>query len=257
MAERYLWSECEKPIGFDLRGILQPDAELAGDSPYQVPITGRFRRSDEHQCLSAGRKPVQLTKKMGFETSVERENLWKKASHSELLGAELSHQLDDCQWVSLCLRDDSAYRSTIERRGRNCREQFTRSLVDQADQMQIRKSVERKRMIHRLPQSEEQHDAFGIQSTAYKAEDFERLAIEPLSIIDDTREGLVGRRRVGEQRESCQSHEEPVGVRSFGLTKRRVQGRSLRSGKTFLFQLPWEQESLQSGEAQFDFCFET
>jgi hypothetical protein len=151
MAERYVWSQYEEAIGFDRYSILVQDAELAGDAPYQVTIPSRFRRSDQHECLSAGRKPAQLTKKMGFEASVEREDLGKKASHSELLCAELSDQLDDCQWVSLGLRNDSAYRSTIEWPGRTRSEQLTGRHMDQPDQMQFRESVEWKRMIYRIP----------------------------------------------------------------------------------------------------------
>jgi len=72
MAERYVWSQYEEAMGFDRYSILAQDAELAGDAPYQITIPSRFRRSDEHKHLSAGRKPAQLTKKMGFEASVER-----------------------------------------------------------------------------------------------------------------------------------------------------------------------------------------
>src|ERR1700722_13390205 len=101
MAERYVWSEFEEARGFDRHSILAQDAELGGDTPYQVTVSGGFRRCDEHKCLSAGRKPTELTKKMGFEATVDRENLVEQASHSELLCAELSDELDDRQWVSL------------------------------------------------------------------------------------------------------------------------------------------------------------
>src|SRR5271168_1249281 len=151
MAERNVWSEFEEAKGFDRHSILAQDAELAGDAPYQVTVPGRFRRCDEHQCLSAGRKIAQLTKKVGFETTVDRENLGEYASDNELLCAELSDQLDDRQWVSLGLRNNSAYRSTIEWPGRACSEQFTSGLIDQPDQMYLRKSVEWKRMIYRIP----------------------------------------------------------------------------------------------------------
>jgi len=150
MAERHVWSQYEEAMGFDRYSILVQGAELAGDAPYQITIPSRFRRSDEHKCLSAGRKSAQLTKKMGFEASVERENLWKKAPHSEFPCAELSHQLDDCQWVSLGLRNDSAYRSTIEWPGRTYSEQLTGSPMDQPDQMHFWESVEWKRMIYRI-----------------------------------------------------------------------------------------------------------
>ena len=173
MAERYVWTQFEETIGFDLCSILAQDAELTRNAPYQVTIPGRFRRCDEHKCLSAGRKAAQLTKKMGLEASAKRENLGEQASDSELLCAELSHQLDDCQWVSLGLRNDSAYRSTIEWPGRSCSEQLTGGLIDQPDQMHFRKSVEWKRMNYRIPQSKEQYDALGVKSTSDKAEDFE------------------------------------------------------------------------------------
>ena len=151
MAERYVWSEFEEAKGFDRCSILAQDAELTRNSPYQVTIPGRFRRCDEHKCLSAGRKRAQLTKKMGFEPTVDRENLGEEASHGELLCAELSDQLDDCQWVSLGLRNDSRYRSTIEWSARTCSEQLPGGLIGQPDQMHFRESVEWKRMIYRIP----------------------------------------------------------------------------------------------------------
>jgi len=77
-------------MGFDRYSISRRTPSWRATPPYQITIPSRFRRSDEHKHLSAGRKPAQLTKKMGFEASVERENLGKKASHSELLCAELS-----------------------------------------------------------------------------------------------------------------------------------------------------------------------
>ena len=151
MAEQHMWPEFEETIGFDRHSILAQDAELAGDAPYQVTVPGGFRRCDEHKCLSAGRKAAQLTKKMGFEATVDRENLGEQASHSELLRAELFDQLDDREWVSLGLRNDSGYRSTVEWSGRTYSEQLTGGLIDQSDQMHFRESVEWKRMIYRIP----------------------------------------------------------------------------------------------------------
>src|SRR5271154_1864337 len=118
MAERHVWSQFEEAMGFDSCSILAQDTEFAGDAPYQVTVPGRFGRCDKHKCLSAGRKAAQLTKKMGFEATVDRENLGEQASHSELLRAELSDELDDRQWVSLGFRNDSGYRSTVEWSGR-------------------------------------------------------------------------------------------------------------------------------------------
>jgi hypothetical protein len=70
-------------------------------------------------------------------------------------------------------RNDSAYRSTIEWPGRTCSEQLTGGLIDQPDQMHFRESVEWKRMIYRIPQSKEQHDALGVESPCDKAENLE------------------------------------------------------------------------------------
>src|ERR1700689_1850811 len=145
MAERYVWPEIEEAMASDRHSILASDPELAGDAPHQVAVPGRFRRCDEHQCLSAGRKLAQLTKKVGFETAVDRENLGEYASDNELLCAELSDQLADRQWVSLGLRKESASHSTFERPGGACSEEVTGGLIDQPDQTYFRKSVEWKR----------------------------------------------------------------------------------------------------------------
>ena len=123
--------------------------------------------------------------------------------------------------------------------------------------MRFRESVEWKRMIYRIPQSKEQHDALGVESPSDKAEHLERLAIEPLGIIHEARERPVCRGCTGQQSKRCQSHEKSVGRSSFGLAKRRLQRCTLRTRKTRLLGLPRKQKSLQSGKTQLHFGFET
>ena len=115
----------------------------------------------------------------------------------------------------------------------------------QPDLGQLRQSHLRRRLLSR----DDHGDGVGQEAAHHEAEDVRRLVVEPLCIVDHAQQGPA-LRRLRQQGEDGEAHQERVGRRAAELSERDLQCSPLWIGQPIGRRKQGEEQLVHAGEGQ-------
>jgi hypothetical protein len=178
------------------------------------------------------------------------------AAPTSCSGSEVLGHLDEGERVPLGLRHDAQGDITVEREPRFAGEELEGGRVIQATDLRNGEVVEEVVALRPAPFAEDERDAVRLQAAAPEGERLERLAVDPLGVVDDREQPLTRPRRVGGEAHRAETHEEGVGRRSCRQPQRRVHRVALVLRKTFDLMEDRNEQAVQGRVPEVTLRFE-
>jgi hypothetical protein len=132
-------------------------------------------------------------------------------------------QFEQGKRVASCFRQDALENLLVEGAGKSRPQECACVRRPETLDGKARETVE---ITRNGSSTEQERDAFRPHSTSHDGERLSRLSIKPLSVVNDTENGVLGS-QPGQQAQEGQAHEQPVGCRAGNMPERRTKSFSL------------------------------
>lgn len=245
----------DEPRGLGRLSRLRRDFEQTRGTPQHGRVTGGFGGGDEHQELRGFGEPPHLSEEVGLEAAADRQWIRQEADAGELLRAQFPGQLGHRQRATLGLGDDPPCDLRIDRPVDDRAEQLDCDVLGQAFDGEHRETLEGHMGLRGGSYRKEQRDAVGVQPAAEERERVERLAVEPLRIVDHADQRPVPR-HFGKQRQRGEADQEPIRRWSGNEPEGRPQRVTLPTGKPVEAVHERDEEALERREPEVGLGFD-
>ena len=230
MAKRHLRGQRQQRVKLSCRRILRAHAQSLSGSPQQRGIARRLGGGHQGQRLRRRGQVSRLTHEPAAQRRPHRQRIGKKAPADPLLGSQLGRELDQRQRVARSPTDELRPHRRAQGPIRDPVENGVRGRVGERREPQPGKAEQLGRWSVGIPQREDHRHTDGVEPAGDEGEQLQRVAIEPLRVVDDTQQGS-DRGRVSQQRADGQPDQEAVGGHPSGDPERASQRIRLRRGQ--------------------------
>jgi hypothetical protein len=232
------------------------DAEDRGCLPELTSVGGGVCGSQQQQHLGVRRERSHLAQEPLLEAAGERERLRRRRKPNEPYRRQVLGNLDEGEGVPLGLRHDALGHVAIEGEPRLASEELEGGGVIQAADVQNGEVVQEVVTLRAAPLPEDERDPLRLQPAAPERQRLERLAVNPLCVVDDREQPLPRPRRVRREADRAEPNEEPVGRRPSSQAQRRVQGVPLRRREALDLVEDREEQAMEGREPELALCLD-
>ena len=178
----------------------------------------------------------------------DRQRLRQRRPPGQLVRAQVARSVEQGQRVAPGLGHEPLRHPAVDRLAGPGRQELAGvggGEAAQPDLGQLRQSHLRRRLLRR----DDHGDGVGQEAARHEAEDVRRLVVEPLCVVDHAEQGPA-LRRLRQQGEDGETHQERVGRRAAELAERDLQGSLLWIGQPIGHREQGEEQLVHAGEGQ-------